>query len=150
MLRFAGTIILATMMATAATAATTAYGESGDIVCAGVPNAVGMVVDNHQNLYMADRTSGSVYLVRRDEMPILIARIPGTPTALAVDTVRTIFVAAEDGTVFRVGLDGAVAEAYHCPLRPVGLGMDRDGALLIATEDGAVRKVDRKTLVLRQ
>ncbi len=75
--------------------------------------------------------------------PILLAKIPGTPTALAVDRLRNVFVGTESGTVFLVALDGGVREVHKLAARPVGLTLDRDGTLIIATETGHIVRVKR-------
>lgn len=148
-LRLFEAAILAALITALASSTATARDNESDLICTGIQNSIGLAVDSHQGLYTADRVSGSIFLLRRGEPVVLIARIPGTPTALTVDTVRTIFVATEAGTVFRVSLDGTVNEAYRCPVRPVGLGCDRDGALIVVDEDGTVRKIDRQRLVRR-
>lgn len=137
---------MVTIITTTALAVSTAHGEKGNVLFSGIPDPIGLVLDKRQNLYMADRQNGYVYCVPLSGDPILLAGVPGTPTALAVDTLRNVFVSTSDGHIYRVALDGSVAETYTCPTRPVGMSIDRDGDLIVATEDGVVRKVKRARL----
>lgn len=142
----AGVLVLIITATSLATAPVVAHGDKGNVLCAGIPDSVGMVIDTHQNLYMAARNTGNVFYVPHGGAPVLLAKVPGTPTALTVDHQRTVFVSTQNGTIYRVGLDGSVDEAYCCPAHPIGLSIDRDGSLIIASKDGVIRKLSRSEL----
>ena len=89
------------------------------------------------------RHTGYVFCIPPSSRAILLAKVPGTPTSVAVDRQRNVFVGTEGGSVFLVSPDGTVAEAYRCDSRPTGLEIDRDGGLFIATADGKIVKVKR-------
>jgi hypothetical protein len=108
-----------------------------------VPGAVGLAVDSHSTLYTASRETGCVFCIPPSSEPIMIATVPGTPTAIAVDRLRTVFVGTKDAMVYRVSLDGTVSHGYRLDSTPVGLGLDRDGMILAATESGALIRLDR-------
>ncbi|QJB55114.1 hypothetical protein [Pseudodesulfovibrio sp. zrk46] len=121
----------------------------GRILGQGLPNTVGLAQDHRGLLYTANKVTGDVFCLPPESDPVLLARVPGVPTSVAVDRLRNVFVGTEAGSVFVVSLDGSVREVYHCCGAPVGLDIDRDGGLLIAMEDGVIVRVDRKDFVER-
>lgn len=135
-----GLLIVTTALASAAVQA---QERQGNVVCRGVQHPAGLTMDNRCNMYTADRKSGHVFCIPPSENAILLGTVPGTPTSVAVDRLRNVFVGTETGHIFLVALDGSVVEAYRCTSTPVGLDVDRDGGLLVATRDGEIVKVKR-------
>lgn len=145
-------IVLVTVMTFAGAAlAATAAAQSGHggVVCSGLPCTVGLTMDLRGNLYTADAKTGYVFCIPPVSDPVLLARVPGIPTALAVDRQRNVFVTTEGGTVYLVALDGSVTATHRCDSRPVGITVDRDGGLVIATEEGMIVKVRRERFAER-
>lgn len=138
----AGIMILITgLIAVAAQA----EGNSNTILWSGLPTPADMVIDSRRNVYTADKKTGYVFCMPPGDDPILLAQVPGTPTTLAVDRLRNVFVGTEDGLIYLVGLDGSVEETYRCESIPIGLDVDRDGGLIIATQKGTIVKVNRSS-----
>ncbi|MGL1861694.1 MAG: hypothetical protein OCC46_04125 [Pseudodesulfovibrio sp.] len=143
------------LVATTALAAMNVSAQSAQpgqehVLCSGLPGTVGLAMDKRGNLYTAERQTGHIFCVPPTSDPILLAKVPGTPTALTVDKLRNVFVSTMEGTVYLVALDGTVETAYQCQSKLVGLNIDRDGGLVIATEEGQIIKVKRKDLLLGQ
>lgn len=144
-------IVVAVITLTALVVVTAkAQSNEGEILCSGLSGSAGMVMDSRRNVYTADRATGYVFCLPPGGDPVLYAKVPGTPTALAVDMVRTVFVSTQSGMIYRIARNGRVEEAYLCDASPVGLGVDRDGGLIIMTDDGVVMKVDRNELLSGQ
>lgn len=122
--------------------------DSGRAVNVG-SSTVGLALDKRGNLYTADSRNGHVYCVPPGSQPVLLAKVEGRPTALAVDRLRNVFVGTDQGVVFLVSLDGTVQEVYRCCASPVGLEIDRDGGLVLVMETGDVVKVDRTQFLKR-
>jgi len=143
-LAIAGVITILIMITGLVTVAAQAQGKTEHVLTSGIPNPTGLAMDNRCNFYTADRNTGYVFCIPPDSDPILLAKVPDTPTAVAVDRLRNVFVGTEGGSVYLVSLDGDVVEAYRCNARPMGLEIDRDGGLVIATDEGEIVKVERK------
>jgi len=141
-------IATALLMITALVAvAAQAQGAVGHVLDSGISNPVGLAMDNRCNVYTADSSTGNVFRLTPDGDPILLATVPGIPTALAVDKLRNVFVGTTEGTIYLVSLDGTVTATYRCDFRPMGLEIDRDGGLVVATEEGTIVKVNRATFL---
>lgn len=121
-------------------------GSTGRVLCQGMPCTVGLVLDSRGNLYAADRETGCVFCLPPSSHPVLLAKVPGRPSVLAVDRRRTVFVGVESGAIFAVGLDGDVREVWRIAGTFTGLAVDRDGGLVVGTADGRIIKVPRKEL----
>ena len=107
----------------------------------------GLVMDSRGYAYTADSGTGCILCLTPDGERIVHARVDDVPTALAVDTLRTLFVGTNSGRIYAVLLDGSVSLVHTCPGRVTGLDVDRDGSLLAATMDGAVIRVPREAFV---
>lgn len=126
---------------------TAAHAQQQEAVLhSGLLDSIGLVMDHRGYLYTAERSTGSIFCIAPGDTPILYAQVPYTPTALAVDKLRNVFVGTEGGTIFLISLDGSVSEVYRCQTRPMGLDIDRDGNLVIATIDGNIIRVARRDL----
>lgn len=134
-------VILSALMGGAFAAAPATAGKR--VECAGTSCAVGLVMDRRGNLYVASRKTGCVFCLPPASAPVLLARVPGTPTCLAVDPVLTVFVGTESGVVYGVASDGSVTEACRVGSPARGIVVDRDGGLLVATGHGVVVRFDR-------
>lgn len=143
-LAIAGIITALVMVTAMMTATAQAQGKNEHAIVLRIPAMVGLAVDNRCNLYTASRHTGYVFCIPPLSEPILLAKVPGTPTSIAVDRLCNVFIGTEEGSVFLISQDGTVAEAYRCGERPMGLEIDRDGGLFIATRDGKIIKVKRK------
>lgn len=108
-----------------------------------LPAMVGLAVDSRCNLYTASKHTGYVFCIPPSSSPVLIGKVSGTPTAVAVDRLRTVFVSTEGGRIFCISLDGDVREVCRISARPIGLAIDRDGGLVLATDDGELITVGR-------
>lgn len=109
-----------------------------------VPAMVGLVMDGRGYAYTASRQTGDVFCLPPASEPVLLARLEGTPSVLAADRLRNVFVGTEEGTIYCVSLDGSVTEAYRCSACPVGMAVDRDGGLVVALEGGSIVRVQRR------
>ena len=135
-------IVTMTLAATPlTTTASTTHNDKGNELFRIPPNSIGLVQDNRQTIYMADPETGDIYSIPIGTPPIRLARIPGTPTALAVDCMRRVFVSTTDCVIYRVQLDGTITKIGKCPARPTGLSIDRDGRIIVASEDGIVWEI---------
>ncbi len=115
--------------------------EREAILCSGLQDTIDLVMDNRGTLYTADRSTGSIFCHPPGDDPILFAQVPDAPTSLAVDKKRNVFVGTQNGTIFRISLDGSVSEIHRCQASPVGIVIDRDGDLIIATLGGDIIRV---------
>ena len=111
------------------------------------PDMVGLVSDMRGNLYAADRSTGTIYCIAPDSTPIPLATIPATPITLAVDSMRTVFVAAMDGTIHSVTPDGQVRMIRQLSRCPNGITVDRDGNLLVSIANGSIVRIERASFV---
>ena len=114
--------------------------------CPNRAEPVGLVMDNRSNVYTACGLTGQVFCLPPGGEPIPYAQIKDTPTVLAVDNKRTLYIGTESGRIHAVALDGSVREAYQCDDRIIGLSVNRDGGLIIAMGNGSVITVERKEL----
>lgn len=112
----------------------------------GIVSPVGLVLDRRGNLYAASRETGDVYCMAMSSSPVLLGRVPGRPTSLALSYVREVFVGTESGVVYGVHTDGLVEPVCKVGSQVSGLAVDRDGNLLIATDDGVIVTVGRDRL----
>lgn len=122
---------------------------------------VGVAVDEHGNIYVADTYNDRIRRIAPDGTVTTLAGTgkPGMadgPAAAAAFDTPTAIVVARDGTLFvadtgndairRIGADGAVStyaapqEGERRPLlrRPVGLALARDGWLYVAVGSGRI------------
>ncbi|BCS90056.1 hypothetical protein [Pseudodesulfovibrio sediminis] len=116
----------------------------------GVSQPVGLVRDTWANLYYADMDTGQIFCLPHDGEPTLYATIEGAPTALAIDTVQTLYIGTETGTIFAVLQNGSMVEAYHCHGSVAELNLDRDGGLVVFLRNGTILRVNREQLILHQ
>lgn len=140
-----GVLLLAAVVAVPMTlAAVPETAQAGELLRrAGAKDTVGLVLDRRGNLYSASRRTGDVFCLPPSSSPVLLARVTGTPTCLAVDRVRTVYVGTESGVIFAVTPDGSVTEACRIGSAARGVAVDRDGGLRVATDDGVVVTVRR-------
>ena len=75
--------------------ATQAQGKNEQTISLSMSAMVGLAADSRRNLYTASRTTGYVFCIPPSSKPILLAKVPGTPTSIAVDRLRTVFVGTE-------------------------------------------------------
>jgi sugar lactone lactonase YvrE len=108
----------------------------------GLAGTAGLVLDARGYAYTADREAGKVLCVPPGGEPMVYARVD-SPTALAVDRLRTLFVGTASGDIYMVTPDGAVSRVFRCGNAVSGLSIDRDGNLLAATGKGAILRVTR-------
>ena len=108
-------------------------------------NMVGLASDGRGNLYSADGLTGDVYVIPPDMKPVLLGQIQGTPSFVAVDRMRRVFVADKGGDVHAIQLDGGVRVIHSAGTRPVGLSVDRDGDLRLALQDGGIARIPRES-----
>ncbi|WP_071546373.1 hypothetical protein [Pseudodesulfovibrio hydrargyri] len=112
------------------------------VVGTGLAGTAGLVLDVRGYAYTADRAAGKILCVPPGGEPMVYARVD-SPTALAVDRLRTLFVGTASGDIFAVTPDGAVSRIFRCGNPVSGLDIDRDGNLLAATGKGAIIRVTR-------
>jgi len=143
-----GALVL--ILTSLAGASATAQSQGGNVLCSGLPCTVGLTIDKRGNLYTAEPSTGHVFCIPPDTSPILLAKVTGRPTAVAVDRLRNVFVGTESGVIYLVTLDGSVSKAHTLGCSPVSIVIDRDGGLIIATNDGQIVTVKRSDLVIQQ
>lgn len=124
-----------------------AEGREPGVICEDLPGTIGLVMDSRGNAYTVSRATGQVLCVPPGEEPMVYARVDDTPTVLAVDSLRTVFVGTESGGVYAVMLDGSVSRVHTCDSRVSGLDIDRDGSLIVVTGRGAIIKVEREDFI---
>ena len=88
-----------------------------------------------------------MFVVAPGDDPRLLASMEGHITAVAVDRSRSVFVAMEDGKVFRVSPEGRIHLIYRLDGVPVALNVDRDGGLVVMLDTGRVEWVSFGSLV---
>jgi len=137
------------LIAMSAGASAMAHDKDRSVVSSGLPATVGLAIDARGNYYTAEPGTGYVFCIQQDAQPILLARVPGTPTSLAVDSLRNVFVATQGGVVYAIELDGTVTEACRCGGEPVGLSINRDGDIVVALEAGEIIRIERVGLMQR-
>ncbi|MCJ2164572.1 MULTISPECIES: hypothetical protein [unclassified Pseudodesulfovibrio] len=138
-------ITLTTLSAGPATSFAEQGGESS-VVISGLPDATGLVMDNRGNAYMVGKCCGQVLIVPPGGTPMEYARIEGTPTVLAVNRLRTVFVGTESGAIHAILPDGTVSRVHACGSPVTGLSLDRDGNLFIAMGNGSIIRIARSDL----
>jgi len=119
------------------------------VLAAGMPATVGLVQDRRGNLYAADPATGDVYCMPPESAPLLLARVPGKPSSLAVNHMRTVFVGTKSGVVYGILPNGSVGVACRVNSPALGLTVDRDGGLMVATARGQVVRIPRKEIGLK-
>jgi sugar lactone lactonase YvrE len=112
------------------------------VIGTGLAGTAGLTLDVRGYAYTADREAGKVLCVPPNGEPMVYARVD-SPTALAVDRLRTLFVGTASGDIFAVTPDGSVSRIFRCGSPVSGLSIDRDGNLLAATDKGALLRVTR-------
>lgn len=144
-------VLATTLITTTSLAATLATAQEREaMLCSGLNETIGLALDSRGNLYTAEKTTGNVYCLPPGDEPVFYARVPGTPTSIAVDRLRNVFVGTKAGPIFLISLDGSVVETYRCASSPMGLDIDRDGDLIVATLKGDVIRVARSDFSLLQ
>ncbi|CCH48256.1 NHL repeat-containing protein [Pseudodesulfovibrio piezophilus] len=124
--------------------------EHRSVVCAKFSCCAGLIIDSRGCLYSANPQTGNIYCIPPGIEPVLLGRVEGKPTVLAVDRLRILFVATESGVVYQVERTGEIKKAFHVHGTPVGLAVDRDGGLIIAIQNGTILRVRRSGLLSMQ
>ncbi|MEK8034670.1 hypothetical protein AACH06_27960 [Ideonella sp. DXS29W] len=119
--------------ASAASSASAAPWRRLGIAATGLSSPVGMAIDRHGRLLVANWSAGTVTAHRAGAAPMVLASgLPG-PSGLALSPAGELFVASYSQSVVWRILEGGTKEEFVRGLAtPAGLSFDQQGQLLIA------------------
>ena len=126
----------------------TAYVQIGAPLATGLHQVDNPVFDREGNLYVTfsgsrgQQTPVSVFVVRPDgSRAPFVSGIPN-PTSMAFDALGRLHVSSRfDGTVYRVGADGALEVVASELGVACGIAFDKEGALFVGDRSGSILRV---------